>query len=144
LSHSGLITYTAARPASPAHRPVTRPAHPSSLAGPAASRQRLPPHLGARGRPRIVCFAMADKEAEADKLMKKAMKEINPSLLDFRLKPDWEAAAPNFDRAAMLYKASGGGGWVIGALEQLCKRACGAHTRPHGPTHLHHALWRTP
>lgn len=28
----------------------------------------------------------------------------SPSLLDFRLKPDWEAAAPLFERAALAYK----------------------------------------
>jgi hypothetical protein len=44
-----------------------------------------------------------DIEKEADKLMKKAQKEISPSLLDFRLKPDWEQAAPNLKQAAKLY-----------------------------------------
>ncbi len=48
---------------------------------------------------------MADsKLEEANKLVKKATKYISPSLFDFRLKPDWEAAAPLFDRACVLYK----------------------------------------
>ncbi|WIA40993.1 hypothetical protein OEZ86_004636 [Tetradesmus obliquus] len=44
---------------------------------------------------------------EADKLMKKANKYWQPSLMDFRLKPDWEAAAPLFEKAALLYKQVG-------------------------------------
>ena len=48
--------------------------------------------------------ANAEKEKEADKLVKKGNKEVSPSLFDFRLKPDWEAAAPMYDRAALLYK----------------------------------------
>lgn len=47
------------------------------------------------------------KAAEAEKLFKKANKEINPSLLDFRLKPDWEAAAPLFEKAALTFKQAG-------------------------------------
>ncbi len=46
----------------------------------------------------------SEKEKEADKLMKKGNKEISPSLLDFRLKSDWEQAAPLFEKAALLYK----------------------------------------
>eukprot|EP00798_Chlamydomonas_sp_ICE-L_P002669 gene2669-17157_t len=49
----------------------------------------------------------AEKEAEADKLVKKANKLISPSLFDFRLKPDWENAGPMLDRASMLYKIIG-------------------------------------
>jgi hypothetical protein len=30
----------------------------------------------------------------------------SPSLLDFRLKPDWESAAPLFEKAALAYKVS--------------------------------------
>ncbi|KAJ9532770.1 hypothetical protein QJQ45_010880 [Haematococcus lacustris] len=50
---------------------------------------------------------MADKQEEAGKLMKKASKAISPSLFDFRLKPDWEVAAPLFERAAVLFKQVG-------------------------------------
>ncbi|GFH26279.1 gamma-soluble NSF attachment protein, partial [Haematococcus lacustris] len=50
---------------------------------------------------------MADKQEEAGKLMKKASKAISPSLFDFRLKPDWEVAAPLFERAAVLFKMPG-------------------------------------
>ena len=46
----------------------------------------------------------AEREKEADKLMKKANKEIGPSLLEFRFKPDYESAAPMFERAAVIYK----------------------------------------
>lgn len=49
----------------------------------------------------------AAKAAEADKLYKKATKAWQPSLLDFRLKPDWEVAAPLFERAAVCYKQAG-------------------------------------
>lgn len=52
----------------------------------------------------ISTAAAAEKEKEADKLMKKGQKEVSPSLLDFRLKPDWEQAAPKFEEAAKLYK----------------------------------------
>lgn len=50
----------------------------------------------------------AEKSAEADKLMKKANKLYAPSLLDFRLKPDWEAACPLFEKAALAYKVRRG------------------------------------
>ena len=45
-----------------------------------------------------------EKEAEADKNMKKANKFWSASILDFRLKPDWEAAAPLYEKAALGYK----------------------------------------
>lgn len=48
--------------------------------------------------------SLGEKQLEADALMKKGSKLWAPSLLDFRLKPDWEAAAPLFERAALLYK----------------------------------------
>ena len=47
---------------------------------------------------------MGQKTLEADKLMKKANKAWAPSLLDFRLKPDWEEAAPLFEKAALCYR----------------------------------------
>lgn len=50
---------------------------------------------------------MGEKLLEADKLMQKANKYWSPSLLDFRLKPDWEAAAPLFEKAALSYKQAG-------------------------------------
>ena len=46
----------------------------------------------------------AEREKEANKLMKEAMKSIGPSLLEFRFKPDYETAGPMFERAAVLYK----------------------------------------
>ena len=49
-------------------------------------------------------MAASDKGEEAAKLVKKANKYLSPSILDLRLKPDWEAAAPLLDRAAVLYK----------------------------------------
>eukprot|EP00879_Flechtneria_rotunda_P005030 GHRR01005306.1.p1 GENE.GHRR01005306.1~~GHRR01005306.1.p1 ORF type:complete len:315 (+),score=87.96 GHRR01005306.1:217-1161(+) len=51
--------------------------------------------------------SMGDKLLEADKLMGKGNKYWAPSLLDLRLKPDWEAAAPLFEKAALLYKQVG-------------------------------------
>lgn len=47
---------------------------------------------------------MADKAEEAAKLMKKANKYLGPSIIDFRMKPDWEQAAPLLDRAALLFQ----------------------------------------
>ncbi len=46
----------------------------------------------------------AELEKEADKQMKKANKLLGPSILDFRFKPDWEAACPFLERAAQLYR----------------------------------------
>ncbi|KAF6259209.1 gamma-soluble NSF attachment protein-like protein [Scenedesmus sp. NREL 46B-D3] len=51
--------------------------------------------------------SMGEKITEADKLIKKANKYWQPSLMDFRLKPDWEAAGPLFEKAALLYKQVG-------------------------------------
>lgn len=48
---------------------------------------------------------MAGKLEEAEKLMKKANKLWAPSLLDLRLKPDWEGAAPLYEKAALAFKA---------------------------------------
>ena len=45
---------------------------------------------------------------DADKLFKEASKLISPSVISFRLKADWETAAPLFERAATIYKASQG------------------------------------
>lgn len=50
---------------------------------------------------------MGEKLLEADGFLKKANKLWAPSLLDFRLKPDWEAAAPLFEKAALAYKQAG-------------------------------------
>ncbi len=50
----------------------------------------------------------AEREKEADKLIKKGNKEIGPSLLEFRFKPDYEQAAPLFERAAVIYKV-----WLV-------------------------------
>lgn len=44
--------------------------------------------------------------AEAEKLLKKAHKLCSPSLFDFRLKPDWEAAAPLLEQAALKFRVS--------------------------------------
>jgi hypothetical protein len=51
-------------------------------------------------------MARPDKLEEAEKLMKKANKYWSPSVLDFRLKPDWEAAGPLFEKAALAYKVT--------------------------------------
>jgi hypothetical protein len=67
---------------------------------------------------------MGEKITEADTLMKKANKYWQPSLMDFRLKPDWEAAAPLFEKAALLYKV---------CVERNCAAACGL-TSPAWPT----------
>jgi hypothetical protein len=44
------------------------------------------------------------KRAEAEKLMKKAQKYWQPSLMDFRLKPDWEAACPLLEKAGLAFR----------------------------------------
>ncbi|GLC36329.1 hypothetical protein PLESTB_000773500 [Pleodorina starrii] len=49
----------------------------------------------------------AAMEKEAKELMKKAKGLTAPSLLELRFKPDWEAAAPMLDKAALLYKQVG-------------------------------------
>jgi hypothetical protein len=49
-------------------------------------------------------MAAKAKLEEADKLMKKANKLWAPSLLDMRLKPDWEGAAPLFEKAALAFR----------------------------------------
>ncbi|EFJ44524.1 hypothetical protein VOLCADRAFT_95241 [Volvox carteri f. nagariensis] len=46
-------------------------------------------------------------EKEAKDLLKKAKGLTAPSLLELRFKPDWEAAAPMLDKAALLYKQLG-------------------------------------
>ena len=51
-------------------------------------------------------MAREAKAEEAEKLMKKANKLYAPSLLDMRLKPDWEGAAPLFEKAALSYKVA--------------------------------------
>jgi len=72
----------------------------------------LPLQIGEALQLRLQCSyfyhmaSMGDKQLEADGLMKKANKYWAPSLLDFRLKPDWDAAAPLLERAGLLYKVS--------------------------------------
>mmetsp|Transcript_17378 Transcript_17378/g.29773 ORF Transcript_17378/g.29773 Transcript_17378/m.29773 type:complete len:336 (+) Transcript_17378:26-1033(+) len=76
---------------------------------------------------------MADKVLEAAKLVKKANKFLSPSLFDFRLKPDWEAAAPLLDRAAVLFRQSGTA-HVQQALETY-EQAANAQNRILSPWH---------
>lgn len=64
-----------------------------------------------------------DKTVEADKLLKKGKKYLSPSILEMRLKPDWEAAAPLIERAALLYKVSLGGS-AIHALHARPQHVC--------------------
>jgi hypothetical protein len=45
---------------------------------------------------------------EAEQLMRKAEGSMAPSLLSFRLSPDWETACPLFERAALLFKVRPG------------------------------------
>ncbi|GAX79007.1 hypothetical protein CEUSTIGMA_g6447.t1 [Chlamydomonas eustigma] len=60
----------------------------------------------------------AEKEKEADKLLKKANKETVPSLLDFRFSADWEQAAPLYERAAVIYKQIGSKEKALEAYER--------------------------
>lgn len=46
----------------------------------------------------------AEMEKEAKELVKRARALTSPSLLEMRFKPDWEAAAPLLERAALMYK----------------------------------------
>jgi hypothetical protein len=46
---------------------------------------------------------MAD-EKTADKLMKSAEKSLQPSVMNMRLKPDWDEAFPLFEKAAVMYR----------------------------------------
>lgn len=43
-------------------------------------------------------------EKEADSLMKKAEKLLQPSVLQMRMKPAWDDAMPLFEKAAQYYK----------------------------------------
>lgn len=53
---------------------------------------------------------MADRLAEASKLVKDASKLTTPGLLRWSL--DWEQATPMFERAGMLFKVgTRGAGW---------------------------------
>ncbi|KAF8062746.1 hypothetical protein HT031_004076 [Scenedesmus sp. PABB004] len=63
----------------------------------------------APGRPGAAMASadMGAKQLQADKLMQKAGRFWQASLLEFRLKPDWEAAAPLFEQAGTLYKQVG-------------------------------------
>lgn len=60
------------------------------------------------GAAEMSTFAVRDAKKqvqdEADKLMKKALKLLSPSILEMRFKPDWEAACPPLERAGLLYK----------------------------------------
>lgn len=49
---------------------------------------------------------MKNKEAEGDKLMKKAVNLCKPSLLELRVKPDWSASAPLYEQAMIAYKVN--------------------------------------
>ena len=46
---------------------------------------------------------MADEKA-ADKLVKQAEKCLQPSVMNMRLKPDWDEAYPLFEKAAVQYR----------------------------------------
>lgn len=47
---------------------------------------------------------MNNKEIEGDGCMKKAKKLEKPSLIDFRLTPDWSGAYPLYQQAFNFYK----------------------------------------
>jgi hypothetical protein len=49
----------------------------------------------------------AAKLEEAERLVRKASKLWSPSIFELRLKPDWEASAPLFERAALAFKVCG-------------------------------------
>lgn len=68
-------------------------------------------------------MANAGKLEEAEKLMKKANKYWSPSVLDFRLKPDWESAAPLYEKAALCYKV-----WQLAVSHTACSRAHTHHS----------------
>jgi hypothetical protein len=67
-------------------------------------------------------MARAGKLEEAEKLLKKANKLWQPSILDMRLKPDWEGAAPLFEKAALAFKVRvrGGVGRCVSVLVVVC------------------------
>lgn len=52
----------------------------------------------------VVDCKMKDREQEGDKLMRKAQKLLQPSVLALRIKPDREQALPLFENAANLFK----------------------------------------
>lgn len=55
------------------------------------------------------------KLEEAEKLLKQANKLWAPSLLDLRLKPDWEGAAPLYEKAALAFR--------VGSTASACANA---------------------
>lgn len=68
--------------------------------------------------------ARAGKLEEAEKALKQANKLWAPSLLDLRLRPDWEGAAPLFERAALAFKVRGG--WCCCCCGGVCVCVCEA------------------
>lgn len=63
------------------------------------------------------------KLKEAEQLMKKAKKYWEPSLLEFRMKPDWETAGPLFEKAGLAYRVRGRVGAVV-AIDAPHRAAC--------------------
>ena len=78
---------------------------------------------------------MASKMKEAESAYKEATKLVTPSVLSLRLKPEWEAATPLFERAAMLFKVRG----VHGGQAGGARRAAGP---PAQPWPAHHCCCR--
>lgn len=70
-----------------------------------------------------------DKAEEAAKLFKKAEKYWAPSLLDLRLKPDWEAAAPLYEKSALAFKVRDVLSWVSSPQARGPCRHAAAGTR---------------
>lgn len=44
------------------------------------------------------------KFGEGEQFFKKAKRKTKPSFTSFRLRPDWEAAGPLFEKAALCFK----------------------------------------
>lgn len=75
-----------------------------------------------------------DKEAklaEAVKCMKKADKYWSPSLLNMRLRPDWDAACPLYEKAALCFKQGGD----LDKAVQAYERAAMAQEKLGSPYH---------
>ena len=62
-------------------------------------------------------MANMDKAKEAESLFKQGNKLLSPSLLDLRMKPDWEAAAPLLDKAALFFKVWSGALFCLACLK---------------------------
>lgn len=79
-------------------------------------------------------------EKEAKELLKKAKGLTVPSILELRIKPDWEAAAPLLDKAALMYKVRSVGARNAATFASVFGRHPSCLVP--APTHSKRATWK--